>query len=75
MAQIKKLGLPTKERKALLRNQASYLLWHGKLETTTVKAKSVASYTEKVLTDGISDDEYTTFFKVVDKIRNNIERI
>lgn len=37
--------------------------------------KEDRAYTEKVLTDGISDDEYTTFFKVVDKIRNNIERI
>lgn len=37
--------------------------------------KEDRAYTEKALTDGISDDEYTTFFKVVDKIRNNIERI
>lgn len=59
MAQIKKLGLPTKERKALLRNQASYLLWHGKLETTLVKAKSVSSYAEKVLTLAINTYEDT----------------
>ena len=59
MAQIKKLGLPTKERKALLRNQASNLLWHGKLETTLQKAKSVASYAEKILTLAINTYEDT----------------
>ena len=59
MAQIKKLGLPTKERKALIRNQASTLLWHGKLETTLAQAKSVASYTEKVLTLAINTYEDT----------------
>lgn len=49
-----KLGLPTKERVALLRNQASYLLWNGKLETTSAKAKSVSSYAEKILTLAIN---------------------
>lgn len=37
--------------------------------------KEDRAYTEEVLTEGISDDEYATFFKVVDKIRNNLERI
>lgn len=59
MAQIKKLGLPTKERKALLRNQASYLLWHGKIETTLPSAKSVRSYVEKILTLAINTYEDT----------------
>jgi len=59
MAQIKKLGLPTKERKALLRGQASTLLWHGKLETTLHQAKSVKSYAEKVLTLAINTYEDT----------------
>ena len=36
MAEVKKLGRPTKERLAVLRNQASYLLWNGKLETTVM---------------------------------------
>ena len=37
--------------------------------------KEDRAYTEKVLTDGLSDSEYTTFMKVIDKIRKNIERI
>lgn len=32
-------------------------------------------YTEGVLTDGITDQEYATFMRVVDKIRNNMGRI
>lgn len=50
MAQLKKLGRPTEQRLAVLRNQASYLLWYGKLETTVEKAKAVRSYTERLLT-------------------------
>lgn len=31
--------------------------------------------TEWIISDGISEEEYTTFIKVIDKMRNNIERI
>jgi len=47
---IKKLGRPTDERLAVLRNQASYLLWYGRIETTVEKAKALKSYTEKIIT-------------------------
>ncbi len=69
MAQIRKLGLPTKERMALLRNQASTLLWHGKLETTLNQAKSVRSYAEKILTLAINtyEDTVKTTKEVVNK--------
>lgn len=59
MAQIKKLERPTKERLAVLRNQASSLLWHEKLETTIVKAKSLRSYVERLLTLAINTYEDT----------------
>ena len=45
-----KLGRPSKERLAVLRNQVSYLLWYGRIETTVAKAKAVASKAEKILT-------------------------
>jgi len=54
-----KLGRPTKERLAVLRNQVSHLLWNGKLETTVAKAKSVSSAAEKVLTLAINSYEDT----------------
>ena len=49
-----KLGRASKERLAVLRNQVSYLLWYGKIETTLEKAKEVSSYAEKVLTLAIN---------------------
>ena len=54
MAAVKKLGRPTDERLAVLRNQATTLLWTGKVETTVEKAKAVRSYTEKLLTLAIN---------------------
>lgn len=59
MAQIKKLERPTKQRLAVMRNQASSLLWYGKLETTIQKAKSLKSYVEKLLTLAINTYEDT----------------
>ena len=63
-----KLGLPSKERKALLRNQVSHLLWYGKLETTEARAKSVRSEAEKLLTLAIKTYEDTA--KVVKTIKD-----
>jgi large subunit ribosomal protein L17 len=48
-----KLGRTAKERKALLRNQASELLWYGKIQTTAAKAKELQSYVEKIITKAI----------------------
>lgn len=49
-----KLGRASKERMAVLRNQVSYLLWYGRIETTVAKAKAVASKAEKILTLAIN---------------------
>ena len=48
-----KLGKATDQRMAIVKNQVTDLLWYGKLETTAARAKSVASYAEKVLTAAI----------------------
>ena len=52
-----KLGRPTDQRLAVLRNQVSYLLWYGKIETSVAKAKAVASKAEKMLTLAINTYE------------------
>lgn len=54
---IMKLGRPTEERLAIMRNQATDLLWHGKIETTVARAKSLKSYVEKTLTLAINTHE------------------
>lgn len=46
----RKLGVNATQRIALLKNQATNLLWHGKIETTEARAKEVASYISKILT-------------------------
>ena len=46
----RKLGLNATQRVALIKNQASALLWYGKLETTEARAKEVSSYVSKIIT-------------------------
>jgi large subunit ribosomal protein L17 len=46
----RKLGLNATQRIALLKNQATALLWYGKIETTEARAKEVASYVAKIIT-------------------------
>lgn len=55
----RKLGMKTAHRMAILKNQASNLLWYGKIETTQAKAKELRSYVEKVLTLAINSYEDT----------------
>ena len=68
MAAVKKLGRPTDERLAVLKNQATALLWTGKVETTVEKAKAVRSYAEKLLTIAIKAYEDTV--KVTKEVVN-----
>ena len=49
-----RMGITTKERKAVLRNQASNLLWYERIEVTKGHVKSLRSYTEKILTLAIN---------------------
>ena len=46
----RKLGRPADQRKALLRNQVTNLLWYGKIETTLQRAKEVSSVAEHYIT-------------------------
>ncbi len=49
-----KIGRTSEQRIALLRNQASELLWYGKIKTTQAKAKQLQPYVEKIITKAIS---------------------
>ncbi len=55
MATQRKLGMTSDQRKALLRNQVSSLLWHGRITTTLARAKEVRSMTEKMVTLAIRE--------------------
>lgn len=59
-----KLGRTSKERTALLRNQASQLLWYGRIETTAAKAKELKSYVEKLITKAVNTYDDNIEFEV-----------
>lgn len=50
----RKLGKPTDQRMAVLKNQVTNLLWHGKIETTLHHAKEVSRLADKILTKAIA---------------------
>ena len=52
-----KLGMTTTQRMAVLRNQASNLLWYGRIETTLGRAKELRPYVEKIITLAINTYE------------------
>lgn len=68
-----KMGRPSKERIALIRNQVTYLLWNGKLETTIAKAKSVAAKAEKIITLAINSYKDTVTVKKDVKDANGVK--
>lgn len=49
-----KLGRTSEQRNAMLRNQASELLWYGRIQTTQAKAKELQPYVEKIITKAIN---------------------
>jgi len=50
MAGHRKLGRPTDQRMAMLRNLVTSFLKHGKIETTETRAKETRSLAEKMIT-------------------------
>ena len=74
--QVKMLGRPTEERLAIMRNQATDLLWKGKIETTLARAKSLKSYVEKILTLAINsyEDVVTVQKQTVNKKGEKVTR-
>ena len=56
MAGYRKLGRPSDQRRALLRNLTTALLEHGKIETTVTRAKEVKRIADKMVTLGKRGD-------------------
>ena len=48
----RKLGKPTDQRMAMLRQQVTDFLEHGKIETTLTRCKEIAPLAEKMITLG-----------------------
>ncbi|MCF0121861.1 MAG: 50S ribosomal protein L17 [Lachnospiraceae bacterium] len=55
MASYKKLGRTSEQRKAILRNQVTNLLYHGKIRTTETKAKEIRKIAEGIIAMAIRE--------------------
>ena len=61
MAKYRKLGRTSSQRKALLRNQITNLLYHGKIVTTEAKAKEIRKKAEHLIALAVKErDNYET---------------
>ena len=61
MAMYRKLGKKTKLRKALLRNQVTALIYHGRITTTEARAKEIRKIVEPMITMAVKErDNFET---------------
>ena len=74
MAGHRKLGRPTDQRMALLRNQVTNLIYHGKITTTDTKAKEIRKIAEGLIAMAVKEkdnyDEVTVIAKSPKKDEN-----
>ena len=63
MATQRKLGRTADQRKALLRNQVTNLIWHGRIETTLARAKEVRRAAERLITLAVRECDNTVEVK------------
>ncbi len=68
MAKYRKLGRTSDQRKALLRNQVTNLLYNGKIVTTEAKAKEVQKMAEKLITLAVKEKDNFETVKVTAKV-------
>lgn len=59
MATERKLGRTASQRKAMLRNLTTNLLWYGRIETTEAKAKEVRGIVDKMITLAVREYDQT----------------
>lgn len=68
MAGYRKLGRTSSQRKALLRNQVTNLLYHGKIRTTETKAKEIRKIAERLITLAVKEKDNFTEVTVTAKV-------
>ena len=68
MAKYRKLGRTASQRKALLRNQVTMLLTHGKIVTTESKAKEVRKIAEGLIALAVKEKDNFEEVKVTAKV-------
>ena len=68
MAGYRKLGRTSSQRKALLRIQATNLLYHGKIVTTEARAKEVRKIVESLIALAVKEKDNFETVKVTPKV-------
>ena len=68
MAQYRKLGKTSSQRKALLRNQVTQLLHNGKIITTEARAKEVVKIAEGLIALAVKEKDNFETVKVTAKV-------
>lgn len=68
MAGYRKLGRTSSQRKALLRNQVTNLLYKGKIITTEAKAKEVQKIAEGIIALAVKEKDNFEMVKVTAKV-------
>lgn len=68
MAKYRKLGRTSSQRKALLRNQVTALLTHGRIVTTEARAKEVRKIAEGLVAMAVKEKDNYEMVKVSAKV-------
>ena len=68
MAKYRKLGKTSSQRKALLRNQVTALIYKGKIVTTQARAKEVQKIADGLIALAVKDRVYYEMVKVSAKV-------
>ncbi len=68
MAKYRKLGRTSDQRKALLRNQVTNLIYHGKIITTEARAKEVRKIAEGLIALAVKEKANFETVKVTAKV-------
>jgi large subunit ribosomal protein L17 len=68
MTKYRKLGRTSSQRKALLRNQVTNLIYHGKIVTTQAKAKEVQRIVEGLIALAVKEKDNYETVKVTAKV-------
>ena len=64
----RKLGVTSSHRRAMLRNMATSLFLHEKVETTLAKAKELRPYAEKIITSAKQGKHFMVRRSIQDKV-------
>ena len=74
MAGYRKLGRTSSQRKALLRNQVTNLLYHGRIVTTEAKAKEIRKIAEGLIAMAVKEKDNFEEVTVYDEIQKTIKK-